>query len=136
MTTLVQARDAIVAHIHAQLQAVLPTLPVFYENTTAVDVNAVGDRFLQVNIDFEDVNLATVSSDYMDRVAGYIGFRLFAKAGTGTRTTLETFDLLNAAMRHRTLGDVTTGSCHPGRKEERDGWLSLDLGVPFSYFTT
>ena len=135
MTTLVQARDTIVAHIHAQLQAVLPTLPVFYENTTAVDVNTVGDRFLQVNVDFEDTTLATFSADLVDHVTGYIGFRLFAKEGTGTRANLEIFDLLNAAMRHRTLGAVITGSCSPGRKDQRDGWLSMDLGVPFEYFT-
>ncbi len=135
MPTLVQARDALVTHIHTQLQAVLPTLPVFYENTTSVDVNTVGDRFLQVGIDFEDTLLATVSSDLVDHVTGYIGFRLFAKEGTGTRTNLEAFDLLNTAMRHRTLGGVTTGSCRPGRKEQRDGWLSMEFGVPFEYFT-
>jgi len=132
--TLTQARDALVAAVHTTLTTSLPTLPVYYENTAEVDVNTVGDRFLQVNIDVEDVQLATVTSDLVDHVTGYIGLRLFMKAGTGTRPGLVIFDTLTAALRHRNLSGVHTGSCSPGKKEELQGWLIWDLGVPFEYW--
>ena len=133
--TLTQARDSLVAAIHATLQSDLPNLPVFYENTVEVDVNTVGDKFLQVDVDIEDVQLASMSSDLIDHVTGFIGLRLFMKAGTGTRTGLQIFDTLSAALRHRDLSGVHTGSCSPGKKDEVKGWLIWDLGVPFEYWT-
>jgi hypothetical protein len=133
--TFVQARDLLVAHVNTTLQTHLPTLKVFYENTVAVDVNTVGDTFLQVEVSVEDSLLATVSSDLMDKVTGYVGFRLFLKEGKGTRAGLAIFDTLNAQMRHQDLGGVRTGTCSMGRKESRDGWLSMEFGAPFEYFT-
>ena len=135
MTTLVQARDAIVTHIHTTLQTYLPTLPVFYENTVEVDVNTVGDQFVRVSVDFDHTFLATFSSDLIDRVVGTITFQIFTKEGKGTRSTLAIMDTLNAQMRHRLLGATTTGSCTEGRKESNSGWTSTELLVPFEYFT-
>ena len=135
MTTLVQARDAIVTHIHTMLQAQLPTLPVFYENTVAVDVNSVGDQFLRVSVDFDHTLLATVSSDLVDQVVGTITFQIFTTEGKGARSTLAIMDTLNAQMRHKLLGAATTGSCTEGRKESNSGWVSAELLAPFEYFT-
>lgn len=132
--TLTQARDALITAIRATLQADLPTLPVFYENTATVDVNTVGDKFLQVDVDIEDTQLASMSSDLIDHVTGYIGLRLFMKAGTGTRAGLQIFDTLSTSLRHRDFGGVRTGSCTPRKKDEVSGWLMWDLGVPFEYW--
>ncbi len=132
--TYTQARDAIVTHAHTALQTNLPTLKVYWENTTAVDIATVGDRFLQAEVDFEDAVLAS-PTDLFDYVTGTLGFRLFLKEGAGTRAGLQIWDALNAAVRQPTVSGVRLGSPYPGRKEQRDGWLSMELLVPFEYWT-
>ena len=134
MLTYTQARDAIVTHVHNTLVAQLPTLKVFWENTVEVDVNTVGDRFMQAEVNFEDALLAS-PTDLFDHVTGTIGFRLFMKAGTGTRASLQMFDTINAAVRHKTLSGVVTGTPTYGRKESRDGWSSTEFMVPFEFWT-
>ena len=135
MTTYVEARDTLVSYIHTTLQTVAPTLPVFWENTDKVDVNTVGDSFVQVAIDFDNTLLATVSNDLTENVLGYIGFRVFAKEGQGTRTTLALFDALASALRQRDIGGIRTGTPTQRNKVSQNGWMSLELGVPFTYYT-
>lgn len=134
MITYTQARDAMVTHIHTAMQAQLPSLKVFWENTTTVDIATVGDRFLQAEVNFEDTVLAS-PTDLFDHVTGNIGLRLFLKEGVGTRAGLLIWDTLNAAVRQTELSGVRLGSPYPGRKEQRDGWLSIELMVPFEYWT-
>lgn len=50
MTTYVQARDTLVTKIDDALTSSYPTLKVFWENTTEVDTNTVGNNFVQVEV--------------------------------------------------------------------------------------
>lgn len=133
-TTYVQARDALVSYISTQLGIAYPTLKLFWENTVKVDMTTVGDRFLQVGVDFEYAQAATLDTE-IDKVAGVVMFRLFAKEGKGTRETLQVFDSLNTLFRQRYYGAVKSGTPRPGRKIRSDGWVSSDLILPFEYFT-
>ena len=103
--TYTQARDALVTYINTQIATAYPTLKVFWENTLQVDPVTVGDRFLQVGIDFEDAVAATLHAE-TDFVTGMIGFRYFVREGKGTRETLQVFDTLNALFRQRDYAGV------------------------------
>ena len=131
--TYTQARDALVAYINTQIATAYPTLKVFWENRLQVDPVTVGDRFLQIGIDFEDAVAATLHAE-TDFVTGMIGFRYFVREGKGTRETLQVFDTLNALFRQRDYAGVRTETPYPGPKSIEDGWMSSDFQIPFSYY--
>lgn len=133
--TFTEARDILVTHTSATLTAHAPTLPVEWENTESVDIATVGDRFVQVEVVFDDKVRLTQSDDLMTKVTGTVSFRLFLKAGKGTRTGLQIFDTLAAHIGDRTLSGITVGTPYPGRRMSADGWASHDLIVPFEYFS-
>jgi len=133
--TFTEARDILVTHIAATLAAHVPTLPAEWENTESVDIATVGDRFVQVEVVFDDKVRLTQSDDLMTKVIGTVAFRLFLKVGNGTRTRLQIFDTLAAQVGDRTLSGITVGTPYPGRRISADGWTSHDLIVPFEYFS-
>lgn len=79
MTSYVQARDTLVGKINAALSTDHPALPVFWENTLEVDVNSVGNVFLQVEINFQDEVDTTIDPETI--TTGEVNFRLFYKQG-------------------------------------------------------
>ena len=134
MTTYVQAREAIVAHLHPAWVAAYPNIPIFYEGTVSVDLDSVGDSFLAVSIDFQDSMRLDIDAAPMSKTWGVVTLRHFAKEGTGTKETLKRFDWLTNLMKYKDLSGVTLDCPRPGKKVSRDGWGSADLVVPFSFW--
>ena len=135
MTSYVDARDALVKHIHPAWLAGYPNVKIFYEQTTAVDLDTVGDNFIQVSIDFQDSMRMDIDADPTSKTWGVVTLRLFSKDGLGVRVGLQMFDWLTALMKYKTLAPgVTTGCPRPGKKVSRDGWSSCDLVVDFSFY--
>jgi hypothetical protein len=134
MTTYVQARDAIVNYLNPAWVAAYSGIPIFYENTTQVDLDTVGNAFLFVEINFTDSLRQGVDLAPMSRSYGELTLRLFTKEGQGTRTTLAMQDALVTMVKYRTLSGVTLDCPTPGRKQSRDGWSSFDLNVPFNFW--
>ena len=134
MTTYVQARDALVTYIDATWRAAYPGVEIFYENTRQVDLDTVGDKFVTVAIDFTDTLRMDMDAAPTSRSFGEVSFRLFAKEGVGTRTTLQMFDFLQAAMKYRAVSGVTLQCPTPGPKRSASGWMSFDLDVPFFFY--
>lgn len=136
MITYTQARDALVTRINTIMTGNFPGMEVFYENTTKVDTNTVGDQFVQIEVSFEDSNFVTLGSTPADKVTGFIGFRFFVKEGKGSRQFLTFADTLNENLRHQAISGVTTASPVFGNKETAEGWASFDIGFPFAYYST
>jgi hypothetical protein len=131
--TYVEARDAVVSYFNTAWNNLYPTFPVFYENTTQVDLDKVGPGFLAVSIDFEDARRLDIDPEPNTESYGSVGMRLFVKEGAGIRGVLSMQDALNAIMKYRKLGALTLECPTPGRKIEKDGWVSHDLSVPFRF---
>jgi hypothetical protein len=132
--TYVEARDVIVAYFNAAWVTTFPSVPVFYENTTQVDMDKVGPTFLSVSVDFEDARRLDIDPDPHTESFGSMGMRLFVKEGAGVRGVLAMQDALNSIMKYRRMGDLTLEVPVPGRKIQKDGWVSYDLTAPFRFF--
>lgn len=127
--TLDGARDALVAQLHNNWS----TTPVFYENTTSVDLLTVGDYFVKFDIDWNGSKQANISPTPFDRTYGTVVLMLFAKQTTGTKQALQYLETLKTLMRFKNLGGVHTQAAGPGDGVELSGWASTSLRIPF-YF--
>lgn len=136
MTTYVEARDALVSHMNTNWPVLYPTVKVFYENTLSIDLDKVGAGFVKMSVDFLDAVQSDMDlGDEGHVVVGEVVLTLFYKAGTGVRETLQKKDALTLLFKKRTLGGVTTFVPRPGRKRDRDGWVSEELLVPFEFWS-
>ena len=134
MTTYVQAREAIVLHINQAWKTAYPTVPLYYENTTKVSLDKVGEMFVKVEINFLDNIRQGVDRSPITATEGEVSFSLFMKEGCGTVKAVKTMDFLMSLMKYKELPGVTLGCPTPGRKVEKNGWSSSDFNVPFSFF--
>lgn len=138
MTTLLQARDAIVSFLSADLSANQPDLPVFWENTLEVDMDTVGERFLRIEIDFDGAQQMTINGpDVHHKTWGLVHCTLMVKEGAGIRTTLALLDYLTTLTAYKYLlgTAVFLGTPMPGPRRAKDGWRSYDLSVSFEFDT-
>ena len=134
MTTYANAREHLITKINTAWTTQYPTTRVFYENTTKVDLDAVGTHFLAVTVDFTDSLRMEINPSPSSRTWGEAILRFFAKEGQGTKTALQVFDFLTALMKYQTFGGVTTECPAPGPKQASKGWVSFDLTVPFFFY--
>jgi hypothetical protein len=135
-TTYVQARDALVARIHAGWTTTYPSNRILYDNTVKADLNTLGDCFLRVEVDFTDAVQYDIDAEPSHEVYGELLLTVFTKEGTGTRTKLSMFDYMTALFKRVKLGGVQCGIPRPGRKRSDSGWVSEDLIVPFDFNST
>lgn len=133
MSTYVSARDALVAHINTGWTTTYPSNRIFYDNTLKIDMNSVGDCFLRVEIDFMDAFQYDIDASPSHEVTGEVVLTLFTKEGTGTRTKLSMFDYLTSLFKLVKVGGVQCAVPRPGKRVPRDGWVSEELKVEFSF---
>lgn len=134
MTTYANAREHLITKINTAWTTQYPTTRVFYENTTKVDLDAVGTHFLAVTVDFTDSMRMEINPSPSSRTWGEVILRFFAKEGQGTKTVLGMFDYMTAQMKYITLTGVELGCPEPGPKRAQGGWVSYDLVVPFFFY--
>lgn len=134
MTTYVQARDILATLVDTAWKAQYPAIPIFHENTKQIPLDAVGNTFLLVAITFHDTLRTSVDLSPISESHGFITLRLFAKEGTGVRTTLGMTDFLTTTLKYQTPSGVTLDCPTPGRTQQQDGWTSTDLNVPFKFW--
>lgn len=134
MTTLTQARDTMVAYLNPAWLAQYPAVPIYYEDTTQISLDTVGNMFLLVTITFPDSVRQGVDASPMTRTWGELNLRLFSKEGSGVRTALGVFDFLTATLKYKPLSGITLDVPKCGARQSRDGWTSRDLDVSFSFF--
>ena len=133
MTTYVQARDSIVTLLHTNLSADKPYLPVYWENTTAIDLDMAADPFIRITIEFDDAEQMTINNTPERRVYGDLFITVFTKTGRGTRHVLELFDYLENVVKYRNTGQVCLLTPQAGRKVEQGGWVAHVLRAPFFF---
>lgn len=132
MTTFVEARDSIVSLIHTALQNNHPTLPIFWENTLEVDLNAVGNLFVRIELDFDDAMQMTINDIPEHQTFGTVYFTVFMKEGTGTRESLILMQSFTDVVKYQMTPTFVFTTPRPGKKDgPRDGWISQELVAPF-----
>lgn len=134
MTTYVQVRDTLATLVNTAWTTQYPSVPIFHENTKQIPLDTVGKVFLFVAIAFEDTFRTSVDLNPISESHGVIRLRLFAKEGSGVRTALGMKDYLTNALKYQVTGGITLDCPTPGRSEDRDGWTSMDLIVPFQFW--
>lgn len=128
-------RDDLIAKINTELAIDYPSLPVFYENTVKVDTNKVGNLFVRIELEFVTRENITVTGQPETEARGLLYFCVYSKEGSGTRPTLALFDYFTNLMKYQTVGDIVLETPRPGKKEERNGWISQELVCPFRFTT-
>lgn len=136
MTNYTSARDALVTHINNVWTTAYPIVPIYYENTTKIDLDKAPSVFLLCEINFTD----SVQSDIDlgvegDRTFGEVVVRLFRKEGSGVRYGLTLLDFLKAQMKLKNLSGVYTQVPFIGRKYVQSGWSSVELITPFNFYS-
>lgn len=134
MTTYVNARESLVTALNSALTSGFPGTKVFYENTTQIDLDKVGVMFVAVAIDFDDSIRMTIDPTATSKTFGEISLTVFAKEGQGTKSALQLFDFTTALLKYGSFGEVTTECPRPGRKISKQGWMSMELAVPFFFY--
>lgn len=131
--TYVQARDAVISHLHINWSASYPSVPVFYENLESIDLDSVGPAFLKAELEFHDAEQASIETAPTTRVRGLLHIAIMARAGTGTRTGMSYYDFLFWLFKHRNLSGVQVETPTPGHRETHDGWHMQQISIPFSF---
>lgn len=134
MTTEVEARDALVAHLNAGWLVAYPAMTLYYENTVAISLDDAGSAFATASVDFTDSVRMDIDERPSTRSYGVLTLRIFTKEGEGSRSTLVVAGFIRSLLAYRKLGGVTTGCVRPGKKVSKDGWASADWITPFEFF--
>lgn len=129
----VQARDALISHLHNSWTDDFPDVPVVYDNAEVVDLDTVGDSFLRVSLTFEHAEQATLGATPIQKISGNLYIYIYSKVGAGTRSGLTYLDYLSSLFKFQNLSGVQVGTPSPIHKEARDGWHFQLVGVPFFF---
>ena len=136
--TYVEARDALVAHIHTAWLADHPTVPIYYEDTAAISLDSIPNgEFVTVMITFTDNLRQGIDAAPASRTWGEVTVRIFTKAGGGVRRPYSLFDYVTGLLKYRKLGGLNglTLDCPViGKKQNRDNWTSRDVTTDFEFF--
>ena len=133
MSTYVSARDALVAKVHQGWTTTYPANRILYDNTVKADLNTLGDCFARVEVDFTDAVQFDVDAAPSHEVFGDLVVTIFTKEGTGSRTKLGMFDYLTALFKMTKVDGVQCLVPRPGRKVAKDGWVSEELLIGFTF---
>lgn len=129
--TFVSIRDALVSVVNAGWTATYPTIPVFYENATSVDLDDVGAAFLRCTVRFVSGDQASLGEAPLTRIRGAVDLRAFIKVEAGTRTALGYMDYLKDLLKYKDFSGVRTGAPNPPTPQAIKNWYSLGISVPF-----
>ena len=135
MTTRVEARTEIVQLFQTNLVANFPGVPFFWDDTTAVDLDQVGDLFVRVAITFQESEELTIDPGREMRRNATASVFVFQKEGSPQTPALQIFDTLENVVRFVASTKVRLQSPVQRGPESRQGWTSRGVDVPF-YFDT
>jgi hypothetical protein len=110
-----------------------PNLKVFWDNSGPLDLSVVKDTCLEVDYYWDDAGQASLGDAPLVRTTGSVYLTIYAKAGTGTKSCLQLMDTLTDRLKFRNSEGLVTTVPRPGRRQERDGWQSQELHLPFRY---
>ena len=126
-----QARDALITKVAAATALLLPGMLVVYENADGVSIDTAPAFFLRVSIDFDRAAQASMEAAPITRYEGELNLTHMMKEGTGTKALLARIELLNAELRHLSLGDLQLAVPYPSDKGSPAGWYYQAWSIPF-----
>ena len=131
MTTRVEARAEIASVFKANLAGNFPGLPFFWDDTVAVGLDTVGDRFVRVNTAFLDTEEMTVDPGREMRRHGVVSIFVFQREGQPQAPALAVLDTVDTVVRFVPTAKVRFEAPVERRPETRNGWTSRGIDIPF-----
>ena len=131
MTTRVEARAEIASVLQTNLAGNFPGLPFFWDDTVAVDLDKVGDRFVRVATSFLDSEEMTVDPGREMRRHGVVSIFVFQREGQPQGPVLAVLDTVDTVVRFVPATKVRFEAPVERRPETRDGWTSRGIDIPF-----
>ena len=131
MKTPVEARTEIASVLQANLAGNFPGLPFFWDDTVAVDLDKVGDRFVRVNTAFLDTEEMTVDPGREMRRHGVVSIFVFQREGQPQAPALAVLDTVDTVVRFVPTAKVRFEAPVERRPETRNGWTSRGIDIPF-----
>lgn len=131
MTTRVEARSEITSVLSTNLAGNFPGIPFFWDDTVAVDLDKVGDRFVRVNTAFLDTEEMTVDPGREMRRHGVVSIFVFQREGQPQGPALAVLDTVDTVVRFVPTAKVRFEAPVERRPETRNGWTSRGIDIPF-----
>ena len=79
MTTYVQSRESLITAFNAPWASAWPGVPMYFENTTQIDLDTAPPVFVAAAIDFTDGMRLELDANPTSKTWGEVTFRIFAK---------------------------------------------------------
>ena len=117
--------------LKANLEGNFPGLPFFWDDTVAVDLDKVGDRFVRVNTAFLDTEEMTVDPGREMRRYGVVSIFVFQREGQPQAPALAVLDTVDTVVRFVPTAKVRFEAPVERRPETRNGWTSRGIDIPF-----
>lgn len=127
------ARIAISGRLKTGMDATYASVPVVYENHTAVDLATQASPYVRLAIVFNDGQQVSIESTPLARYRGAIYLAVYCKQGQGTKTALQILGYLAGLFKAVKFGGVQTYVGVPMPGVEMDGWYYEAVRLPF-YF--
>ncbi len=131
---LSEARQAVVTKLEAIKSEIEPSLIIHYENTPDVDLDSVGDYFLEVELDFNGSRQASLGDNPMTRNDGDLVLRFMNRAGNGRLELLNLIDEFRARLRYANLSGMQLQAVRSGGVSSRSGWSADTWLVGFWFY--
>lgn len=132
MTTLTEARDAIVEHLNTAWQDNYAAVKVYYDNADDQDWDSQAE-WLSCEIEFMDSEQAEFGVNPFIRHHGMVSLTLGVKSATGSRISLQRADFLMDTFRFVKKQGVNFKAPHLLPPTRTKGWFLTELMVPFFF---
>lgn len=123
------ARQQLVAHLESGLGSGYPLMLRAYKNP--VDLDSATSPFVFAEVHWNNAKATGIGANANQRVHGSFHLTITWVEGTGTASINNLMTYLTGLFANKNLGKVVTTVPFPGKKDERHGWETQDLVVPF-----
>lgn len=131
MTTMTEARAALVAEIESLVGAEYPELMRVYGNQPADTTSAV--EFLKVDVRLTNGQQTDLGVTPGQRKYGSLVFRVAVKEDAGDVRAIAILDFLDLNFQSRYVGGVLLKAPRPNGSVDQAGWCFHELFVPFQF---
>lgn len=125
-------RSAVFGAIDAFMSAHHPGVFVAYENGPEVDVETVGDLFVDVSLRFYGAALAEVGPNARSRHMGAVSVDVYAKQATGTAASGDIVAGVMRLLKSKRMGPGLTRAPQRTVPNTLKGWYVTGTLVPFT----
>lgn len=132
--TYAATRSAIVTLFNAPFIAAFPAVPVYYENTVEINLDAAPALVVLASVDFMDAIQMEIAPLHTDTYGEFV-LRIHSRASGGFASSLGIADWMHANMSYKITSGVNLNAAYIAKKSTVAGWLLTDVVVPFRYIS-